>query len=95
MDREMSVFHPSTNLEYITQDSFFIRINQNDLYSVLKFDDYDAVDVQASDLKTSHIDQMLSSLQISPIKKSILGKFVTSVMNDVIKIKGIFLLRGF
>lgn len=86
----MTPFHAETKIDNIVKDNFFLKINEFELYSVLKFEDDEVLDADEFDSEEVKLELILQKLEISPTKKKILTKFVSKIFKEIDKIKGKF-----
>lgn len=84
----MVPYHPSTLLQFITSDTFYIKINHNELYAVLYFDDDVALDVTGNSMEDLSVRTALNILGNTPMKTDILSRFVSNIVKKVLIAKG-------
>lgn len=84
----MVPYHPYTPLQFILSDTFYIKINHNELYAVLNFDEDSIIDLKNSSISDLSVKTTMNILGNTPVKSNILSGFVSRVINKVLKAKG-------
>lgn len=87
VSRDGFPYHETTQLKYITEDSFCIVINNTDFYMVLRFGDEDIFDNESQPLKDSGIQSLLTTFGSTAGKSSILSNFVNHVISEILRNK--------
>lgn len=86
-DKDFILYHSSSPMFVIAQESFYVKINNSERYLVLNFEDDDVIDLGASNQKEFQVGNILNSLGTTPMKKNILSNFVTEISNELLKVK--------
>ena len=81
----MQQYHQETDLEDVTKDSFYMQLNHNETYSVLKFDEDEALYFKETDINDLRIDAILKGLNASPLKRNLLSSFISRLMAHTLK----------
>lgn len=87
VSRDGYPYHETTQLKYITEDSFCIVINNTDYYMVLRFGDEDIFDNEGQPFKDTAIQAKMTSFGSTAGKSSILSNFVNCVVAEILKHK--------
>lgn len=88
-DKDFILYHSSSPMFVIAQESFYVKINNSERYLVLNFEDDDVIDLGASNQKEFQVGNILNSLGTTPMKKNILSNFVTEISNELLKVKDV------
>lgn len=88
MSKEGYSYHDSTPLDFITEESFCISVNNTDHYMVLKFEDEDIFDNEGQRLRDMPMQQLLASLGSTIPKRAIISNFVNQIVDEILKNKG-------
>lgn len=87
VSRDGFQYHETTQLKYITEDSFCVVVNNTDYYMVLKFADEDIFDNESQPLKDVGIRSLMTSFGSTAGKSAILSNFVNTVISEILKHK--------
>lgn len=85
LSSDMQEYSVITDLFEVTKDSFFLKINHNETYSVLKFKDDDAFYTHSNDLQDAHIDTIFKQVGASPLKRNILSSFIARASSQLLQ----------
>ena len=89
VSRDGYPYHETTQLGYITEDSFCVVINNTDYFMVLKFGDEDIFDNPSSPLNDIGIQDLMTNLGSTVGKSTILSNFVNTLIEEILKHKSV------